>query len=779
MNRREFVSAALLSAVPLDSQEQPDDRIALPTGAGYDSPLAAAADETCWVQMDLGSSFPIDAVRLYPKVNWMSQRTQGFPVRFRIESCDEPQFREAALIADQTGADYPDPADHIRTFGGAARGRYVRITVTRMRASGRGGNPTRYGFSLAKIDVLSQGKDIAEGRPIADSAKGDLGATPLTRPARPQGEGIVTDNPSNVTQPSAWRPPAERVSIPREGVRLEDGVLKSAFEDNIGYLLGTFTADELLKEFRDRAGKPNPPGLRAPDRFWQTDLAGSNAGRFLMGAGNALRWTEHAELRRRLDQVVAGIAECRQTNGYIMAYPEETIFYSERAAYTRAWVTHGLIEAGYAGNPDAFRLLRGYYDWFDQCPYLPRLLRGALQGVQGMIANTRMYFTPAGKPQDLQVIQRYFQENYWLAQLARRDDAAIWKYPYDRPHCYLITALEAYMDLYRATGERRYLDAAAGGWDLYHEKWEHVGGTIAICEESVYPPSSYRLHARTGELCGSSFWSFLSQRFHKLHPDEEKYAGEIEKSIYNVALANQCGADGIRYTAPLVGRKLRRAGNQGMNVNTCCEGQGTRLLGALAEFLYSVAPDGIYVNLFAASSIAWRQGGEPLRLAMAAEFPFRPEVELRLSAPRPARFRIRVRVPAWAAREMQIRVNGAVAAAGKPGSYARLDREWRDGDTIAFSLPMEFRVTRYTGQDRIAGRPQYAIEYGPILMALVGDVDPEGAARVPYPPGELITRLRPAGEPLHFSIEGDPARAYRPYWQVADQVFTCYPAMSA
>ena len=43
-----------------------------------------------------------------------------------------------------------------------------------------------------------------------------------------------------------------------------------------------------------------------------------------------------------------------------------------------------------------------------------------------MIANTRMYFTPVGKPEDIQVVQRYFQENYWLDELAapRRSDAS-------------------------------------------------------------------------------------------------------------------------------------------------------------------------------------------------------------------------------------------------------------------------------------------------------------------------------------------------------------------
>ena len=61
--------------------------------------------------------------------------------------------------------------------------------------------------------------------------------------------------------------------------------------------------------------------------------------------------------------------------------------------------------------------------------------------------------------EDTQVIQHYFQENFWLEHLARQEQEAIWQYPYDRPHCYLLTNLEAYLDLYPATGDPRYHDA--------------------------------------------------------------------------------------------------------------------------------------------------------------------------------------------------------------------------------------------------------------------------------------------------------------------------------
>ena len=575
---------------------------------------------------------------------------------------------------------------------------------------------------------------------------------------------------------------SDKAQAPLGGVHLGEGLFKTAMQNNIAYLMNSFTFDELVREFRERAGKPNPPDMRKPDEFWETTLAGSNAGRFLMGAGNTLRWIEDSELRKRMNDIVDVIEQCRQPNGYIMAYPENTIFLGERAAYTRSWVTHGLIEAGYAGNAKAFNLLRGYYDWFDQNPYLPELLRRAAQGGQGMIANTRTYFTPVGKPQDLQVIQRYFQENYWLDELAKRQDKAIWQYPYYQPHNYLITSLEPYLDLYRATGNRYYLDASLGGWELFHEKWEHIGGSIAICEGylagETYPPQSYLLHLHTGETCGSVFWARFSQRFHLLYPDQEKYVGEIEKSIYNVTLPNQIGDQGIIYHANLLGQKDKTSG---FNKNTCCEGQGTRMLGSLPEYIYSIAADGLYVDLFAPSDITWQQGKQTLKAQMTTQFPFDNSVALRFSLAAPTKSKIRVRIPAWAAKPMPILVNDKLVATGKPGTYATLERIWKEGDTVAFTLPAELRLTKYKGAEASDTQPRYALEYGPILMAAVGANGDRPEARFAFSSADLLSRIKPkAGHPLHFAVEGESNYDYIPYWEVAlDQTFTCFPVVGA
>lgn len=741
------------------------ERIARFSPHGYVFKTAGTNDAVQWVQVDLKQSVKIDTVKLLPLLEGYGTDAPGFPVRFKLEASDDPECKTCVTIADHTGADVPNPLDVVGVYpANGVSGRYVRLTVTRMR---------KHKFELSKLEVWSGGADVAEGRPVADSVKGNLGATLLTRHPRPQGEEDVTDNPGNVIPADQWQPVAYKALAPLGGVHLEGGVFEETVRGNIDYLLHSYTVDEMLREFRTRAGKPNPPGLRKPNKFWEEALAGSCAGRFLMGAGNTLRWIEDAELRRRMDQLIDGIEDCRQPNGYIMAYPEDTIFTSERAAYTRAWLTHGLIDAGYAGNTKAFGLLRGYYDWFDTNPYLPELLRRGGQGVQGMIANTRMYFTPVGKPQDLQVIQRYFQENYWLKQLAARKPEAIWQYPYDHPHNYLITSLEPYLDQYRATGKQLYLDAALGGWELYHDNWEHVGGSIAICEMDVYPPKSYLLHKHTGELCGSVFWVRYNQRFHLLSPDEEKYVNEIEKSIYNVGMADLIGTS-IHYHTHLAGRKFDKE-YTGVG-NTCCEGQGTRFYGSLPEYIYTLANDGVYVDLFAASSLECKIAGEPLRLKMETAFPLQPDVKIRVTQAKPVQAKLRVRVPAWAAARMPVMVNGAKVATGKPGSYVVLDRMWNEGDTVTFTLPMEFKQSHYEGAERVAGQERYALEYGPILLALVGPMDEKQGATLAMKPDELVSKLKPQpGHPLHFSIDGDATHEYIPYWQVADQVFTCYP----
>lgn len=760
----------------------------------YRSKRSGAADAVSWVQIDLGAVRPVDAVRLFPA----NQKTtpgydgyyvgEGFPVRFKIEGSTSPDFSHPNPIVDLTGADFPNPADSVLQFPARGAGaRYVRVTVTKFdqpygvtrerpqrEQQGMWGGGVYY-FALSKIGVISGKKDVAVGCAVTGdpvySVVRDLGQ--LTRPERSETEYVRRDYTSQVTSPATWKRVEYKAKAPLSGVTLDGGLFETAMRNNIGYLLDSFTLDDLLLQFRQRAGKPIPPSSRKPNQFWEQDLAGSNAGRFLMGAGHTLRWIDDPELRRRMNAVVDGIAECAEPNGYIMAFPPETIYDTERGAYTRAWVTHGLICAGYAGNEKAFKLLRGHYDLFNQSRYLPNLMRGCVQGGQGMIANTSLYFTPVGKPEDIQVIQRYFLEENWLDDLAKMKKEVIWQYPYDRPHCYLLTNLSAYMDVYRATGDPRWLAGVKGAWEMYNRHWEQTGGSISIIEYQYDPPNSNSLTQELGENCGTSFWAFLSQKFQLLAPDEERYAAEIEKSIYNVSIAHQDGNYGIRYHTNLVGHMEKAT-----RINSCCEGQGTRLVGSLPEHIYSIAPDGIYVNLFEPSTISWKQGNEPARVRMETKFPLGQDVKLTVLSAPSAKMNLHLRIPSWATRQVDVAVNGKKIADGKPGTYLALDRVWSNGDRIDFVLPMGFQTILYTGVDQFPGHKRYAITYGPFLFAAKGPSNivlqaPSGGAAE-----DLVKLFRPiSGQPLHYTVEGNPGVEYMPYWQIDKEEFTCFPVI--
>jgi len=164
----------------------------------YESKRAKSDDESRWVQVDLGAERKIESVKLLPMVVWWNCQSQGFPVRFKLEASLDPNFGSATLIADCSQADYPDPVDAVATFtANSVQGRYVRLTASRLRQNQ---------LALTKMIVLSGGKDVAEGGRVSDSESGDLGLNVLTRPPRPQGEYVVTDNPGNVIPPDRWKP---------------------------------------------------------------------------------------------------------------------------------------------------------------------------------------------------------------------------------------------------------------------------------------------------------------------------------------------------------------------------------------------------------------------------------------------------------------------------------------------------------------------------------------------------------------------------------------------
>ena len=138
---------------------------------GYHSAIAASADVTKWVAIDLGERQKIDAVRLFPARPYDFQPdTPGFlfPVRFKIEAADKADFSDAKTVVDQTAADVANPGADSPVYSfSPTSAQFIRLTVTRL--GHRDG--ANYAFALAEMQVLAGEENIAPNKKIlADEA---------------------------------------------------------------------------------------------------------------------------------------------------------------------------------------------------------------------------------------------------------------------------------------------------------------------------------------------------------------------------------------------------------------------------------------------------------------------------------------------------------------------------------------------------------------------------------------------------------------------------------
>jgi hypothetical protein len=560
-----------------------------------------------------------------------------------------------------------------------------------------------------------------------------------------------------------------KAHTPVSGVELTGGPLRTAFENNIGYLK-RLSLDSILYWFRVKAGLP-APGQPYRGHF-EDNIKGQTAGLFLMGAANSLRWKEDPGLCEEVDAVVDTIVRAAEPDGFFEPISKSEFGTLEYPNYVRVWMNYGLKAASLIGNPKALPLMRGMQSWFNACDERP-IAKYLGLAFQGVIANTTVALSEVGLPEDLQAVVDWYQEDWWLGQFIRRDPGAIHKRP--TPHGTELEAITAYLDMYRATGKAYYLNAVKSAYAMFRDSWQHVGGGIVAIELTEIEPGCYWLDPihKYNELCCSAHWLYLNQRLHHLYPDIESYVAEIEKTLYNIVVADQLGEKFIRYHAYI---DIQKDCDFSTPVS-CCAGLGTRILGSLPEFLYSIDPQGIRVDIYSDSRITWQHGQEQCKLTTCTMQPAGGEVSITVDRAPKGLFALRLRIPGWAAGEVAISLNGNLVAQGVPGSYCTLEREWQAGDTIHFSLPLRLRATRYRGLDAVSGCERYAYEWGPLLLGVVGRLDARGRyLLIDQDPVKPETWAVPVdGKPGHFSVRDKPGCTLIPYFEIGDEVFTCYP----
>ncbi len=128
---------------------------------GYHASEAGHADDTKWVQVDLGRALPVSAFRLHP-MRHENKDGFGFPIRFKVETATDAEFTKPDVVADHTGADYKNPGYRSVTLKAKeVTARYVRVTVTQ---SWR--RDTKFCFALQQLEVISGNTNAAVGAKV-------------------------------------------------------------------------------------------------------------------------------------------------------------------------------------------------------------------------------------------------------------------------------------------------------------------------------------------------------------------------------------------------------------------------------------------------------------------------------------------------------------------------------------------------------------------------------------------------------------------------------------
>jgi DUF1680 family protein len=222
---------------------------------------------------------------------------------------------------------------------------------------------------------------------------------------------------------------------------------------------------------------------------------------------------------------------------------------------------------------------------------------------------------------------------------------------------------------------------------------------------------------------------------------ESKYFDVLERSLYNGALDGlSLSGDRFFYGNPLAsnGKHFRRE----WFGTACCPANIARLVASLGDYVYNTSTNGIWVNLFVSSNTSVTVGKTKVAIDQKSNYPWEGDVTINVNPDKKAKFNTYVRIPGWATGEtvpgdlyhflktpsskFTLKVNGKDAVYQMENGYAVIDREWKKGDVIQLSLPMD--VQEVAARESItADVDRVALQRGPLVYCVEG-ADNDGQA---------------------------------------------------
>ena len=321
-------------------------------------------------------------------------------------------------------------------------------------------------------------------------------------------------------------------------------------------------------------------------------------------------------------------------------------------------------------------------------------------------------------------------------------------------------------DVAAYTGDKGYMTALDSLWDDVVLRNMYVTGGIGQSSRNEGFTTDYSLpnmsaYCETCASVGMVLWNWRMNQF----TADAKYIDVLERSMYNGALAGiSLAGDRFFYVNPL--ESLGTHHRQAWYGCACCPSQICRFLPSIGNYIYGVAKDGIYVNLYIGNTASVKVGRRDITLTQETKYPWEGAVAVTVGCKRPFKSALRFRVPGWC-KSYSLSVNGKAVEVPVENGYASLKRRWRNGDQVVLNMDMPAEII--AADPRVKEDEGYrAVQRGPLVYCMEA-VDNPGDYETLHLTEDL--RFEPVWEPdllrgvvtLTADVDGRPLKLI-PYY---------------
>ncbi len=203
-------------------------------------------------------------------------------------------------------------------------------------------------------------------------------------------------------------------------------------------------------------------------------------------------------------------------------------------------------------------------------------------------------------------------------------------------------------DVAALTGDADYVRAVDGLWKDVVAKKLYLTGGIGAQHGGESFGAAYELPNATAynETCAAIANALWNQRMFLLHGDAG-YVDVLERIIYNGFLSG-IAKSGDRFFYP---NPLENGGQYERSPwfgCSCCPVNVVRFIPSIPGYIYATQGDVLYVNLFIGSTGKMRVAGTAVELKQQTRYPWDGAVAIAVNPEQAAEFTLRLRIPGWA-----------------------------------------------------------------------------------------------------------------------------------